>query len=81
MRARRSESRATEDQAARIVRARWAADGACVSCGWHAPLEEYGSLEHAMNIKESIGVIHLRCLAVDGKHHLGVRIRISRTTR
>lgn len=65
------------DEAEHLVRERWAEEGQCASCGWHAALSEYGPLADSMTINHKKRRVELACLAedrVDNSRHRGVRI-------
>lgn len=63
-------------KALELVKAKWATHGACRTCGWHAPLGEYGYPESEIVAQMIIEKDHvdLPCLNPEAEDHRGVRI-------
>lgn len=70
----------TAHEAAELVARRWAAHGACVSCGWFGALYEYGELREALVINVAKRRVELYCLSDydDSDTHQGARIPFDR---
>lgn len=65
-------------EARKRLEAKFATDGACRSCGWHALLYEHDVTDEdiANALDNEGGVLRLYCQSDDSDGHRGARIRI-----
>ena len=68
------------EQAYQLLKDRWADQGCCASCGWHAQLEEHCFDDVDVSTAlEGNKVLHLNCASDDEDAHLhrGVKVKLN----
>jgi hypothetical protein len=71
------------ERAYQLLKDRWADQGRCASCGWHAQLEEHCfdnvDVSTALFCEGFNKVLHLNCASDDEDAHLhrGVRVNLN----
>ena len=68
------------ERAYKLLKDRWANEGGCASCGWHAELGEhfFDDVDVATAL-EGNGVLHLNCVSPDDEDshsHRGVKVSL-----